>query len=446
MKKNEVRYIVTSVASIPVYKIGSKTEAYKLAAKPGWGTVDWDETEEGKVLFCDEDCSADIYTKNGGYFGISPYEKIRRKDIPQQAACAAILTSDSDGNCFWAEDYSLIHIFVTYEESGLIDTFRIEYGADAQPYDGETEIAFEDLYERAEDDCRDSYRTELPGTVEYGFKREAAALAQASGETWMNDEQREQFRQVCGRIDRIRSAFDFLSTMQSLEFDFDRRIINAARKFKKCFCFSQYEQPREVTRREELLEDYKKYEFVMADTMDTETANAEAEEAASAPKASAGTENSGLTEEEVRFFNDTVARIRHSVNVNVPIEIMDHDQLTGKHKEALGICWAVNDGTGKPVPYRITIDAYFVHECYLAIEKPYMKLEPHSLEQVIAHEIAHLHIWRHGKKHTALAEHICRLIEKGEPHGLEGHNAAPARAAGQGQTIMAAMNYVPPSE
>ena len=33
--KNEVRYIVTDVVSIPVCKLASKTEAYKQAAKPG---------------------------------------------------------------------------------------------------------------------------------------------------------------------------------------------------------------------------------------------------------------------------------------------------------------------------------------------------------------------------------------------------------------------------
>lgn len=48
-----------------------------------------------------------------------------------------------------------------------------------------------------------------------------------------------------------------------IEFDHDKKVINAARKFKKCFDFTQYEQPKEMARREELLEDYKKYAFVM---------------------------------------------------------------------------------------------------------------------------------------------------------------------------------------
>ena len=146
---------------------------------------------------------------------------------------------------------------------------------------------------------------------------------------------------------------------------------------------------------------------------------------------------STLTEDEVKFFNDTVARIKYSVNVNVPIEPMDHEQLTGTNKEALGICWALDDGTGKPAPYRITIDEFFIHECFVALDEPCMKIIPETLEQVIAHEIAHLRVWRHGKKHTELTERICRLIEKGEPHGMGGSGTAPTIKTGQ--VAMAAM-------
>ncbi len=66
-----------------------------------------------------------------------------------------------------------------------------------------------------------------------------------------------------------------------------------------------------------------------------------------------------------------------------------------------------------------------------------MKLADQSLEQVIAHEIAHLHYWRHGKKHTELTRYICRLIEKGEPHGM-GDNTTPA-VSETGTVLMAAM-------
>ena len=141
MKKQwEVRYFVTEVASVPLYKCNSKTETYKQAAKPGWGTVEWysaadnyknpvtrDRSDKTQQLCCDEDCCADLYTKNGGYFGIHAYEEIDTKEMPKQAECAAIITSDSCGISFWAEDFSKIHIFVTYDENGLIDSYRVEY-------------------------------------------------------------------------------------------------------------------------------------------------------------------------------------------------------------------------------------------------------------------------------------------------------------------------------
>lgn len=146
---------------------------------------------------------------------------------------------------------------------------------------------------------------------------------------------------------------------------------------------------------------------------------------------------STLTEEEIKFFNDTVARIKYSVNVNVPIEPMDHEQLIRKYKEALGICWAEDNGEGRPAPFKITIDEFFIHECYVALKDPYAVFVPDTLEHVIAHEIAHLHVWRHGKKHTELTQRICRLIEKGEPHGMENSGAAPTKEPAQ--VAMAAM-------
>ena len=426
-RKYETRYFVTDVASIPVVRVYGKTEMYRQAAKDGWGVVYRDETN---TLVCDEDSSANFYTKNGGYYGLSGNDEVIAKELPKQPECAAIIVSDSCGFTFWAEDFSQIHFFVTYDANGLVDSYRIEYG-DGPIYDGEVEVTFEDLYERADEDWQETYRAELPGTIEYQNKREADKLAEESGETWMDSKQQEQFRRVCGKIDRIKSAWDFWTTMQSLEYDFDKKIINMARNYKKCYDFTQYEQPQEVARREELMELYEKYALVVEDTTQ---AGAEAMQMASCARISKATpvpSDTTLTEEEVKFFNDTVARIKYSVNVRVPIEPMNHEQLTGTSKEALGICWAEDNGDGKPVPVRITIDEFFIHECFVALEKPYMKLEPDTLEQVIAHEIAHLYQWRHGKKHTELTERICRLIEKGEPHGLENSGAVPVQGAGQ---------------
>ena len=203
-KKWEVRYFVTAVASVPVYKAYSKTETYKQAAKPGWGTVEWysaadgyknpvdrDRSDKTQQLCCDEDCAADLYTKNGGYFGIRAYEEIATKEMPKQAECAAIIVSDSCGFTFWAEDFSQIHIFATYDENGLIDTYRVEYG-DTPVYDGEVEISFDDLYKRAEEDYRETYRADIPGTVEYQRKQESAQTEQTAAEAAENTDTAEQ--------------------------------------------------------------------------------------------------------------------------------------------------------------------------------------------------------------------------------------------------------------
>ena len=243
-KKYEVRHIVTAVASIPVYKINSKMETYRQAAKDGWGTV---YRDENNALVCDEDCSASLYTKNGGYFGIFSYEEINTKEMPKQAACAAIIVSDSCGFTFWAEDFNQIHIFVTYDENGLVDTYRVEYG-DSPIYDGEMEIRFEDLYQQPEGDWKETYRAEIPGTVEYQRKQEAeelAAQAAASAgqrETWMDEAQQKDFREICGLIDTIKSGRDFYRVMDQINGGrYSVDVINAAREFKKCFNSAQYE-------------------------------------------------------------------------------------------------------------------------------------------------------------------------------------------------------------
>lgn len=243
-KKWEVRYFVTAVASIPVYKAYSKTETYRQAAKDGWGTV---YRDENNALVCDEDCSASLYTKNGGYFGIFPYEEINTKEMPKQAACAAIITTDSCGVNFWAEDFNQIHIFVTYDENGLVDTYRVEYG-DSPIYDKEKEIRFEDLYQQPEGDWKETYRAEIPGTVEYQRKQEAAELAaQAAAsagqrETWMDEAQQKDFREICGLIDTIKSGRDFYRVMNQINGGrYSVDVINAAREFKQCFNSAQYE-------------------------------------------------------------------------------------------------------------------------------------------------------------------------------------------------------------
>ncbi len=190
MKKDEVRYIVTAAVSIPVIRLTGKTVAYRQATKPGWGTVEWysaadnytnpvyrDRSDKTQRLGCDEYNSADIYTKDGRYFGIYPYDEINVKEMPKQAEVAAIIHGDSCGYDFWTED-GQIRIFVTYDENGLIDNHRLVYG-DTPIYDGEVELTFEDLLEHPhpEKDWTTEYRADIPGTFEYQRKQEVVRAA-----------------------------------------------------------------------------------------------------------------------------------------------------------------------------------------------------------------------------------------------------------------------------
>lgn len=93
---------------------------------------------------------------------------------------------------------------------------------------------------------------------------------------------------------------------------------------------------------------------------------------------------------EKKYFDETVDRIESSFKVGIPIEVSDHGLLQ---------------------PVCITVDEFFVHECYIGLERLYMKLEPQSLDQVIAHEIAHLKYWRHGKNHTKFVKELLRSID-----------------------------------
>lgn len=126
-KDSEIHYFVTNSVSVPVVRVYGKTEMYCHAVENGWGTV-----YRGK---CNANNSFILYTKDGGYYGIFPGDDIIKKEIPKQAACAAIICTDSGGYSFWAE---------------------------------------------------------IPGAIEYQSKQETDKLAQESGEIWTDNEQRKQ--------------------------------------------------------------------------------------------------------------------------------------------------------------------------------------------------------------------------------------------------------------
>jgi hypothetical protein len=138
---SEVRYFITDVVAVPVTQLFKKSDAYKRATKPGWGIVD---TDKDGTLFCDEDSSAILTNMYGEQNMIFPYDELNRKEWFSQAECKVIIMTDSCGITFWTSKPKDIQIFVTYDDNGLIDTYRVTDWTD-KAYDGEILINFEEL-------------------------------------------------------------------------------------------------------------------------------------------------------------------------------------------------------------------------------------------------------------------------------------------------------------
>lgn len=117
-----------------------------------------------------------------------------------------------------------------------------------------------------------------------------------------------------------------------------------------------------------------------------------------------------ITEQE--YFNQTVQKVLTQIDciMDINITILDHDTLTGKHKNALGICYRDDNDN-----YQITIDEFFVQECYkYFVLNQYWntwELDGKTLEEIICHELAHVQEWRHGKKHTQLTRELLSMVE-----------------------------------
>lgn len=123
-----------------------------------------------------------------------------------------------------------------------------------------------------------------------------------------------------------------------------------------------------------------------------------------------------LSEAELDYFQSVVKRfsviMQDYLGVVLPIYNRDHDEVGGKHKNALGIFYTNN----KENPLLsmsntyITIDNYFIHECYEYIFNgiPYLSFSTSTLEEIVSHEIAHGLVFRHGKKHNDLTARILR--------------------------------------
>ena len=120
-----------------------------------------------------------------------------------------------------------------------------------------------------------------------------------------------------------------------------------------------------------------------------------------------------LTAEELTWFHSAVEKARRATGCTVEIIPYDHELYTGKHRDALGCCITEDPKNmlGEGVETYITIDCYFIDECWRHKFRGDFLIAGDTLEEVLAHEIAHLTVWRHGKKHTALTEKLLAQIQ-----------------------------------
>lgn len=120
-----------------------------------------------------------------------------------------------------------------------------------------------------------------------------------------------------------------------------------------------------------------------------------------------------LTEAETQWFSEICKDCIESTGINILIECADHyGEYKGKSKEALGIFHTNNIENPLNGDCKITIDNYFIHECYEEVFNNGYNLNFEDLEHVIAHEFAHAFQWRHCKRHTRLTEEIYQKIKE----------------------------------
>ena len=118
-----------------------------------------------------------------------------------------------------------------------------------------------------------------------------------------------------------------------------------------------------------------------------------------------------LTQEELDFFWAAVGDVKAALGVDVDITNRDHTrEMDGQHKEALGIFYT-SDPKNPAEDCFITIDNYFIHECYMERFHGELNLNFESLEHAICHEIAHMTQFRHCKRHTRITEELYEKVQ-----------------------------------
>ena len=120
-----------------------------------------------------------------------------------------------------------------------------------------------------------------------------------------------------------------------------------------------------------------------------------------------------LTEAELQWFFKICKDCTEATGIRVVIECADHyGGYKGKNKEALGTFHTNNIENPLCGDSKITIDNFFIHECYDEVFNNGYNLNFEDLEHVIAHELAHVFQWRHCKRHTQLTEELYQKIKE----------------------------------
>ena len=109
-----------------------------------------------------------------------------------------------------------------------------------------------------------------------------------------------------------------------------------------------------------------------------------------------------LTGPELNYFYKIADELREAVGRWIRIIPDNHDNLEGKSKEALGCFYTSSKEESFTEDCLITIDTWFIHECYRFEFENVPSIEPQTLVSVIAHELAHSDKFRHCKYHTRL--------------------------------------------
>lgn len=114
-----------------------------------------------------------------------------------------------------------------------------------------------------------------------------------------------------------------------------------------------------------------------------------------------------LTEAEQRYFWDTVSNVLSAVSINIPVYMCDHEQFPGDCENALGMHWKNAEGDEF-----ITIDNFFIHECYEVAFNGAYDINGEDLVSVLCHELAHIRCQRHTKYHEELTEKYIKIVRE----------------------------------